>query len=91
MPSEPLDYETPGAEPLPSITCSTCGGTDVVEGRVGGVNHDRFWPRYVKRFWKFNSGVKTVTYACLSCGTVTTVVDRDELRRLIEQGGEEKP
>ena len=82
MSQEPLDYQTPRSRDNSAVTCPHCGSTRVVEGKVSG---GTFLPKRIS-FWSLNTGVKTLTYACLSCGSITTRIDPDDLRRLIGPG-----
>ena len=86
MSQEPLDYQTPRSRDNTVMTCSHCGGSRVVEGMLFGGTRVRFLPKRITRFWTFSSGAKTVTYACVSCGSITMVIDPDELRRLMRPG-----
>jgi DNA-directed RNA polymerase subunit RPC12/RpoP len=87
MSRDPLDYETPGRKPpvLATAVCPSCGARELIEGRLTSDTPIRFVPKRVKSFWKFNGGVKTLTYACLSCGAITTAIDPDDLRRLVDE------
>jgi DNA-directed RNA polymerase subunit RPC12/RpoP len=68
------------------MTCPRCGGKRLVEGKLMGGTSVRFRPTRLNRFWTLKNGAKTMTYACLSCGFITTVIDPDHLRRLIGPG-----
>ena len=46
----------------------------------------RFLPTRPKKFWTLKNGAKTQTHACMSCGYITTVIDPDDLRRLLGPG-----
>jgi hypothetical protein len=86
MSQEPLDYQTPRSRDNSAVTCPHCGGTRVVDGKLIGGPGVRFLPKRIKSFWTLNNGAKTLTYACLSCGFITILVDPDDLRRLIGPG-----
>ncbi|MGB7157182.1 MAG: hypothetical protein WBD40_03885 [Tepidisphaeraceae bacterium] len=86
MSQEPLNYQTPRSRDDSALTCPHCGSTRVVEGKLTGGTGVRFMPKRVKSFWTLSNGAKTLTNACLSCGFITTVIDPDDLRRLMGPG-----
>jgi hypothetical protein len=92
MPLKPLDYETPGENSRfeMAIACPACGVDGAVRGTLAGGEAWYFYPSGLKGSLLSLAPPRTMafSYACVKCGVVTTVVDPDDLRKLL--GVEEK-
>jgi hypothetical protein len=92
MPSEPLDYETPGENSNfeMAVLCPACGKDGAVRGTLVGGEMWYFYPSGMKGSHWSPASPRTMafSYACVTCGVVTTVVDPHDLRKLL--GVEEK-
>jgi hypothetical protein len=88
MPPIPLDYETPGEEPRfdLAIVCPACGKDGAVRGTLVGGELWHFYPSGMTHSVLVNGRVTAYSYACVACGVVTTVVDPDELRKVLGVG-----
>jgi hypothetical protein len=87
MPHTPLDYETPGDNTRfeMAILCPACGTDGAVRGTLVSGETWYFYPSGMKFPMLAISPPRTMafSYACVKCGVVTTVVDPDDLRRLL--------
>ena len=88
MPPIPLDYETAGDKPRfeLAIVCPACGKDGAVGGTLARGELWHFYPSGIQGSLLANHRVPTCSYACVACGIVTTVVDPDELRKLLGVG-----
>jgi hypothetical protein len=87
MPPEPLDYQTPGENSRfdMAIVCPACGQDGAVRGTLVSGELWYFLPSGMKRSYLGIEAPRTMafSYACVKCGVVTTVVDPDDLRKLL--------
>jgi len=77
----------------PQQKCCKCGGTQIASGKIRSTSHDPlsdviFRPdriRFLALTMAHGTPIDTVSYACLTCGTVRSQTNPDALRNFVQK------